>query len=100
MNSLYDFVLDAVGKSKSSELKEYCKKALTLNGKYVSVDDGSPTYHMAYLVLLTKLLEAGKIKPVIDRCYPLEEIVEAHRYVDTGRKKGNVVITMAHHQKT
>jgi NADPH:quinone reductase-like Zn-dependent oxidoreductase len=91
---LYDFVFDAVGKSKSSPLKVQCQTALTPNGKYISVDDGSPKLHREDLLFLTELVEAGKMKPVIDRCYPLEQIVEAHRYVEQGHKKGNVVITI------
>jgi NADPH:quinone reductase-like Zn-dependent oxidoreductase len=94
---LYDFIFNAVGKRKA---KLQCKKALTPNGKHVTVDDGSPKVHIEDLILLKELVEAGKIKPVIDRRYPLEQIAEAHRYVDKGHKKGNVVITLEHNSKT
>jgi NADPH:quinone reductase-like Zn-dependent oxidoreductase len=92
----YDLVIDAVGRSKSSKLKEACQQALAPEGKYISVDDGSPSYSLDEMVLLNELVEAGKLKAIIDRTYPLEEMVEAHRYVDQGHKKGNVVITVAH----
>ena len=70
-------------------------RALALGGRVVSVDDGTPRLLAADLVLLVQLAGAGEIKPVVDRCYALEDIVEAHRYVDQGHKRGNVVVTVA-----
>lgn len=90
----YDFILDAVGKIKTSKLKEACKKALTLNGKYVSIDDGKLILDSKRLDLIKELVETGHIKPVIDRTYSLEQIVEAHEYVGKGHKKGGVAITI------
>jgi NADPH:quinone reductase-like Zn-dependent oxidoreductase len=93
---LYDFVLDAVGKRKSSKLKVQCKTALAPGGKYSSVDGGMPRPRAEYLVRMKQIIEEGHFRAVIDRCYPLEQIVEAHSYVDKGHKKGNVVITVGH----
>lgn len=84
-----------MGRRKSSTFKTQCQQALAPNGRYLSVDDGSPKNDLDDLLLIRALLEAGKFKAVIDRCYPLDQIVEAHRYVDTGHKRGNVIITMA-----
>jgi len=88
----YDFILDAVGKIKTSKLKETCKKALAPGGKYVSIDDGNLLLDSGRLEFIKELVEAGRIKPVIDKCFQIEDIVEAHSYVGKGHKKGGVAI--------
>ena len=84
----YDLIFDAVNKSSSSR----CKGSLTQKGVYLSVRGSGIDEKTEDLLFLKELIEAGRIKSVIDRRYPLDQIVEAHRYVDKGHKKGNVVI--------
>jgi NADPH:quinone reductase-like Zn-dependent oxidoreductase len=83
----YDIVFDAVGKISSSSSESILAK----NGVYVSVQSMTKIDKQNFADL-TELLEAGKIKAVIDKRYPLEQTAEAHRYVESGHKKGNVVI--------
>lgn len=91
----YDVVFDAVGKIPSSSRR----RSLKDKGVFLTVK--SPTSEKTEnLILLKELVEAGKVRPVIDRCYPLEQTAEAHRYVEQGHKKGNVVITVEPRSKT
>ena len=106
----YDMIFDTVGKSSFSGclrslkkegvyLQTYTTPALSARMRWTSLTSsktligGTEAPKAEDLLYLKELIEAGKIKPVIDRCYPLEQIVEAHRYVEQGHKKGNVVIT-------
>lgn len=91
----YDLVLDCVGKARSSPLKEACKKALTTTGKYLSIDDSALLLDSSRLDRIKELIEMGQIKPINDRCYTLDQIVEAHQYVELGHKKGNVAIMVS-----
>jgi NADPH:quinone reductase-like Zn-dependent oxidoreductase len=93
---LYDMIFDAVGKNSFSN----CKKVLTPNGTYVTTSKGLVRDSTKDLIFLKELIEAGKIRSAIDRRYPLEQVAEAHRYVEKGHKKGNVVITLEHNSKT
>jgi NADPH:quinone reductase-like Zn-dependent oxidoreductase len=113
----YDVIFDVVGKAPYSGSIQ----ALKQDGRYLlanprlsrvvrglwtsrtsgkKVIAGTTSYRIEDLVFLKELVEAGTIKPVIDRTYPLEQIPEAHRYVERGGKKGNVVITVAHDHNT
>jgi NADPH:quinone reductase-like Zn-dependent oxidoreductase len=89
----YDLIFDTVGKFPKSK----ASKVLAPNGTYVTIARLDSKENMENLVFIRELIEAGRIKAVIDRCYPLEQMVEAHRYVDAGHKRGNVVITVGHH---
>ncbi len=112
----YDVIFDTVGKSSFSGCIRSLKKegtylhavvtpALGVRMRWASMMSskrligGTAIPDTENLIYLKELVEAGKIKPVIDRRYPLEQIVEAHRYVDKGHKKGNVVITVEHSGK-
>lgn len=84
----YDIIFDAVGKTTSKE----CKHLLGQDGVYKSVNRGYAAETMEQLKLLKQLFEQGQYKAVIDKLFTLDEIVAAHAYVDSGRKKGNVVV--------
>jgi len=113
----YDLIFDTVGKTSFS----HCKSSLKQKGIFLAalmglteivqiiwtsmtgskkVKGGVAFERVDDLNFLKELMEAGKIKPVIDRCYPLEQTAEAFRYVEKGHKKGNVVITVEHNNKT
>jgi NADPH:quinone reductase-like Zn-dependent oxidoreductase len=88
-NQRYDIIFDAVGKCDKKKIKTL----LNTGGVFKSVeglDVASETKEQ--LLFLKNLFEAGKLKAVIDKTYSFEEVVEAHRYVDSGRKKGNVIL--------
>jgi NADPH:quinone reductase-like Zn-dependent oxidoreductase len=88
----YDGIYDTVAKLPRSD----ALKALAPNGTYTTMARMDSKESMQNLVFIKELIEAGKLRVVIDRRYPLEQMAEAHRYVDTGRKKGNVVISVEH----
>lgn len=90
----YQYVIDAVGKAKTSTLKVKSKQAINKKGKYLSIDDGTPQTPKKSFLALKELVEQGKLKGVIDKVYPMEEIVEAHRYVEAGHKRGNVILSV------
>jgi len=86
----YDIIFDTVAKFPKSAYA----KALAPNGTYVTIARLNSKESVENLLFIRELIEAGEMKAVIDRCYPLDHMVEAHRYVDAGHKKGNVVITV------
>ena len=85
----YDVVFNAVGKGKAQLQPD---SVLTPQGRHVTVDDGLAKLRSEDMTILSAAVESGNLRPVVDRRYPLEEIAEAHRYVDQGHKKGNVII--------
>lgn len=90
MGSQFDIIYDAVGKTSKSA----CKNLLKPEGKYISVMRGLPKKNPNDLLFLKELIESGKLKTVIDRRYTLDQIREAHTYVEQFHKKGNVVINI------
>jgi len=113
----YDFILDVVGKSSFSGSIRSLKQngcylianpgmSQMIRGRWTSMTSskkvmfGAASPKTEELLFLKELIEAGKLKTVVDRSYPLEQTVEANRYVETGEKKGNVVITVDHNDKT
>lgn len=90
----YDVILDAVGRRKSAKAMLRASDVLAPGGTVISIDDVRPWLRKEDMLLIKRLAESGEFRPVIDRTYALQEIVEAHRYVDEGHKRGNVIVTV------
>ena len=88
-SQIYDVIFDAVGKTSASNWNS----SLRQGGVFLTVQS-STREKMENLLFLKELIESGKIRPVIDRCYPLDQVAEAHRYVEAGHKTGNVIISV------
>jgi NADPH:quinone reductase-like Zn-dependent oxidoreductase len=93
----YDFIFDATPYQKENRksLKIKCEKALTPNGKYISVDNGTPKSSSEDLKFLKDIIENGKLKSVIGKVFTLEQLPYAHKYIEQGHKKGNVVVQIS-----
>ncbi|HET7467032.1 MAG TPA: NAD(P)-dependent alcohol dehydrogenase [Candidatus Dormibacteraeota bacterium] len=91
----YDVIFDAVGRRKSAQAMANAAAALAPGGVAMSVDDAFPRTTTADFLAIKDLAERGVLRPVIDRRYTLDEIAEAHRYVDAGHKKGNVIVRIS-----
>jgi alcohol dehydrogenase len=96
----YDVILDAVGRRKSAKALLHAASVLAPGGRVLSIDDKYPRLRGEDLLLIKRLAESGELKPVIDRTYRLDEIVEAHRYVEEGHKRGNVIVTVGQPDKS
>jgi NADPH:quinone reductase-like Zn-dependent oxidoreductase len=88
----FDVIFDTLAKFPKSEYS----KVLASNGTYITMARLSTKESMDNLIFIKELIESGQINAVIDRCYPLESMVDAHRYIDAGHKKGNVIISVGH----
>src|SRR4051812_41316454 len=91
----YRYMFDAAGRRKTSQLKEACQRAIVPGGKFISVDTLRLRLRRNDIFALAELLRDGRLKPIIDRTYSLDEIVAAHRHVETRHKRGSVVVTVS-----
>ena len=91
----YHVILDAVGKRKSATAMLHAGDALVPGGRVLSIDDKFTRLRREDLLLLKQLAESGELRPVIDRTYSLDDMVQAHQYVEEGHKRGNVIVSVA-----
>jgi len=90
----YDLIFDCVGKAKKSDLREACKNHVSTQKDFISIDDEPLLLSSNRLMKIKELVESNVIKPVNDRVFLFSQIVEAHKYVELGHKKGNVAVTV------